>query len=109
MQAMAHVTGNEEFQGRVEYTPLCKAVFPRWLYLTTMISFLVVLQVTQDTIVANITLGDTLFAASPRCKHVSMVISVAGKQCQFDRRGRPGVCVSVCVCVCVCVWYNVEP
>lgn len=44
IRAMAHVSGNEEFQGRVEYTPLCKAVFPRWLYLIAMVSFLAVIQ-----------------------------------------------------------------
>lgn len=73
IRAMAHVTGNEEFQGRVEYTPLCKAVFPRWLYLITMISFLVVLQASN---VSSIVEGAQIVDLA--------ALNIAGHNCAFQ-------------------------
>ena len=43
-RAMAHVRGNDQFQGAIEYTNLCKALFPNWLYYCTMIAFLLFFQ-----------------------------------------------------------------
>ena len=43
-RAMAHVRGNEKFQGSIEYTNLCRAVFPMWLYYGIMVAFLLFFQ-----------------------------------------------------------------
>jgi len=43
-RVMAHVRGNDHFQGSIEYTNICKAVFPTWLYYCIMIAFLLFFQ-----------------------------------------------------------------
>ena len=43
-RAMAHVGGNEHFQGSIEYTNLCRAAFPLWMYYVIMIAFLLFFQ-----------------------------------------------------------------
>ena len=43
-RVMAHVRGNEHFQGAIEYTNICKALFQPWLYYVVMIAFLLFFQ-----------------------------------------------------------------
>ena len=43
-RAMQHVRGNENFQGAIEYTNLCRAVFSTRMYYVIMIAFLLFFQ-----------------------------------------------------------------